>query len=68
MNMSFEQRRRMEGLLFGTGNASLPLYNGLLSILCVGVSCALLVCLLCVSAFAAGEKGVYGIIQLFVPI
>ena len=36
----------MEGLLFGTGNASLPLYNGLLSILCVGVSCALLVCLL----------------------
>ena len=36
----------MEGLLFGTGNASLPLYNGLLSIFCVGVSCALLVHLL----------------------
>ena len=36
----------MEGLLFGTGNTSLPLYNGILSILCVGVVCALLVDLL----------------------
>ena len=32
----------MEGLLFGTGNTSLPLYNGMLSILCVGASAALL--------------------------
>lgn len=32
----------MEGLLFGTGNTSLPLYNGILSLLCVGAVCALL--------------------------
>ena len=36
----------LEGLFFGTGNASLPLYNGAISILCVGASCALLVDLL----------------------
>ena len=36
----------MEGLLFGTGSASLPLFNGLVSVLCVGLSCALLVGLL----------------------
>ena len=36
----------MEGLLFGTGNTSLPLYNGLVSILCVGAVCSLLVDLL----------------------
>ncbi len=33
----------LEGLLFGTGNTSLPLYNGLVSILCVGAVCVLLV-------------------------
>ena len=36
----------LEGLFFGTGNASLPLYNGLLSILCVSAVCALLTDLL----------------------
>ena len=36
----------LEGLLFGTGNTSLPLYNGLVSILCVGAVSALLVDLL----------------------
>ena len=36
----------LEGLLFGTGNASLPLYNGLISILCVSAVCALLTDLL----------------------
>ncbi len=36
----------LEGIFFGTGNASLPLFNGLVSILCVALSCALLVSLL----------------------
>ena len=36
----------LEGLFFGTGNTSLPLYNGLLSILLIGSVCALLVDLL----------------------
>ena len=36
----------LEGLLFGTGNTSLPLYNGILSILCMGAVCAMLVDLL----------------------
>ena len=36
----------LEGLLFGTGNTSLPLYNGVVSILCVGAVCVLLTDLL----------------------
>ena len=36
----------LEELLFGTDNTSLPLYNGLISILCVGAVCMLLVELL----------------------
>ena len=36
----------LEELLFGTGNTSLPLYNGIMSILCVAAVCALLVDLL----------------------
>lgn len=36
----------VEGLLFRTGSASVPLYNGIVSILCVAAVCALLVDLL----------------------
>jgi len=36
----------LENLIFGTGNASLPLFNGIISILCVGLTCALLIDLL----------------------
>ncbi|MBR2823837.1 MAG: glucosyltransferase domain-containing protein [Clostridia bacterium] len=36
----------LEGLFFGTGNTSLPLYNGIVSILCVGAVCAILTDLL----------------------
>ena len=36
----------LEALLFGTGNASLPFYNGLISVFCVGAVCILLVDLL----------------------
>ena len=36
----------LEERLFGTGNSSLPLYNGLVSMLCVGMVCVLLVDLL----------------------
>ena len=33
----------LEGLLFGTGNASLPLFNGLISLTCVGLAGGMLV-------------------------
>ena len=35
-----------EGLFYGTGNTSLPLFNGMVSILCLGVAAGLLVSLL----------------------
>ena len=33
----------LEGLLFGTGNTSLPLFNGLVSLVCVGLAGGMLV-------------------------
>ncbi len=37
---------RLERLFYGTGNTSLPLYNGMISILCIGIVGGLLVSLL----------------------
>ena len=36
----------LEGLLYGTGNTSLPLFNGFISILCIGAVAGLMVSLL----------------------
>ena len=36
----------LETVLYGNGNTSLPLFNGLISILCVGIACGVLVHLL----------------------
>ncbi len=36
----------LEGLFYGTGNTSLPLFNGMISILCIGAAAGLLVSLL----------------------
>ncbi len=36
----------LEGLLYGTGNASLPLFNGLVSLVCIGMAGGMLVDLL----------------------
>ena len=36
----------LERLFYGTGNTSLPLFNGMVSILCIGAACGLMVSLL----------------------